>query len=275
MDQQMASRRCCQSMSRVYAYAPEVIEFARTHCEARTNAQLADLINQEYGTALTAASMKSFMANHKIRRRVRGQYTFYTALYPEQIHKYIHENYKGVGPKEMAERLNAEFGTEYTRAQIKGFYCNHGLNSGLDGRWTHDRRPDTSKMKGRHLSTATEFKKGQKALNKMDVGTVIVNSDGYKMIKTGDPHQWEFLHRKVWQEKNGPIPEGHMIIFLDGNRLNCEPENLRLVSKAENAVLNSHGMRFSDPELTEMAANLAKLTVVAGKKKRKKHGQHN
>lgn len=80
--------------------------------------------------------------------------------------------------------------------------------------------------------------------------------------------RWEFLHRAIWEEHNGPIPDGMYVIFKDNNKLNCDIDNLMLISKAENAIMNRMKLRSEDPDLTEAGVGLAKLRI-AIKEKRK------
>jgi len=48
-----------------------------------------------------------------------------------------------------------------------------------------------------------------------------------------------FLHRDVWQDANGPIPEGMDIHHRDGNRENNALENLALMDKADHTRLHA------------------------------------
>jgi hypothetical protein len=40
-----------------------------------------------------------------------------------------------------------------------------------------------------------------------------------------------FLHREVWERKNGPVPRTHVLRFLDGDKTRCTHQNLELVEK--------------------------------------------
>jgi hypothetical protein len=42
----------------------------------------------------------------------------------------------------------------------------------------------------------------------------------------------------VWEEANGPVPAGYIVAFIDGDPLNCELGNLRLLTRAENIARN-------------------------------------
>ena len=84
---------------------------------------------------------------------------------------------------------------------------------------------------------------------------------GYIKVKVAEPDVWEFKHRMVWEKHHGKVPPGHAITFLDGNKTNCELENLCLISTAENAVLNFTRLRCASTELMETSIALAKLKL--------------
>ena len=74
---------------------------------------------------------------------------------------------------------------------------------------------------------ATQFKKGrpaEEARNYLPVGTIRINADGCLERKlTDDPslapaRRWEPVHRLVWIEAHGPVPAGHVVVFLPGRR---------------------------------------------------------
>ena len=53
------------------------------------------------------------------------------------------------------------------------------------------------------------------------------------------------LARYNWEQRNGPIAKGQMIRFKDGNTLNCDVNNLMLVTRSSNLDMNT-GFRNSD-----------------------------
>lgn len=83
------------------------------------------------------------------------------------------------------------------------------------------------------------------------IGTVVVNQHGYLVKKINDDYplkkRWRYLHHVVWEETNGPIPEGHILRFRDGNKLNTELSNLELCTYAE--VMASNSIRNLPPDL--------------------------
>ncbi|MFT9052075.1 HNH endonuclease signature motif containing protein [Liquorilactobacillus nagelii] len=109
----------------------------------------------------------------------------------------------------------------------------------------------------------TQFKSGGAPHNTLPVGTERRMTDGYlkrKVQLSGKrSEQWRPVHQLVWEEENGPIPKGHRVIFLDGNKDHLEIENLKLVSKDEVVQLNHNKFRFSDGKLTKAGLGILKI----------------
>lgn len=87
----------------------------------------------------------------------------------------------------------------------------------------------------------TQFKKGNRTgranQTYKPIGTERISKDGYLERKVNDdmPLQarWKQVHRIVWEEHNGPIPDSHVIVFKDGNKLNCDIANLKMLTRQE------------------------------------------
>ena len=85
---------------------------------------------------------------------------------------------------------------------------------------------------------ATQFKKGHRPHNTHPVGYECyrrMGKTGYVYIKVSDDAKMVLKHRWVWEQANGPIPEGCNITFRDGDTRNCELSNLELVSREDAA----------------------------------------
>lgn len=70
-------------------------------------------------------------------------------------------------------------------------------------------------------------------------GHVYQRKDGYYQISSGE-HQGKLLHRLIYEENFGPIPEGFHIHHLDNDKNNNALENLVLISKS-----NHHKLHFN------------------------------
>ena len=74
---------------------------------------------------------------------------------------------------------------------------------------------------------------------KTKFGNAYQRKDGYYQISSGI-NQGKLLHRLIYEEHYGPIPEGFHIHHLDNDKTNCSPENLLLLSKS-----NHHKLHFN------------------------------
>ena len=50
--------------------------------------------------------------------------------YSPEVHKFIVENVKGTTTKDLAELVNARFGTDFTESKMKAYKGNNKLKSG-------------------------------------------------------------------------------------------------------------------------------------------------
>ena len=108
---------------------------------------------------------------------------------------------------------------------------------------------------------ATQFKPGQNPHNWNPIGHERVTKDGYLQRKMTDTKctrkDYRMVHHLVWEERNGPVPAGHALIFKDRNKTNIQLDNLELITRAELCRRNSIH-RYS-PELKHAIRTLAKL----------------
>lgn len=77
---------------------------------------------------------------------------------------------------------------------------------------------------------ASVHKHGHKHLRKLVKN--VANSNGYCLVRFNGRQM--HYHRIVWTLLNGDIPEGMQIDHIDGNRVNNDVNNLRLVTPREN-----------------------------------------
>ena len=87
----------------------------------------------------------------------------------------------------------------------------------------------------------TMFKKGNRPANWKEPGTIEIRKDTndyyYQYIKISDSN-WKFLHRHIWEQTNGEIMKGNVIVFRDKNTMNCKIENLEMITRGENLKRN-------------------------------------
>jgi hypothetical protein len=151
--------------------------------------------------------------------------------YSPEIIDFIKKHYERAKTyNELCNMINIHFGTAFTHSQI----LHAAYNSGI--------------------------RKGNVICNPKPLYTEHINCKGHVMIKismTG-PKMWQEKHRWIWEQANGVIPKGMVIIFLDGNNRNYALENLAIVSRTEAVKLSQFRLRSDNKEKTLVGIALVK-----------------
>jgi len=258
-------------------YPPEVEAAVRELYETYSSKEIAQILNERFPELpeFTGLKVSSFKSNHGLipGRSIKPKGI---SKFPPGLLQFVTENVKGRCTSELAQMVREQFGIDFTVQQARTYIRNHGLASGYDARFKKGTSPPNKGRKQEdwmspeaiERTKGTRFQKGQMPNNHHEVGTVVLLSDGYLVQKISEPNQWEYVHRMVWEEHNGPIPDGMCVVFLDGDPLNCSIENLDLITRAEHARLNQGHLRSCDPELTKTGILVARLMTATGKKKK-------
>lgn len=190
--------------------------------------------------------------------------------YTEEMKQFIADNVKGISNAELTKRFNEKFDVNFKISQIKSYKKNHKLSSGLTGRFEAGCISHNKGKKGLYIKGSEKgwFQKGQTPVNYRPLGSERISVYGYVEIKVADPNKWQLKHKMIWEKANGKIPKNHVVIFLDGNKLNIQLDNLKLISRAELLIMNRLNLFTEAPELTETASNIAKV-INAGYKAKK------
>lgn len=108
-------------------------------------------------------------------------------------------------------------------------------------------------------SADTRFKPGTKPHTTMPVGSYRINKDGHLQRKIGEASganhkRWRNVAELQWIEANGPVPDGHIVIFRPGMRTAVLEEitldRIECISRAENARRNHPANK--SPELARL-----------------------
>ena len=168
----------------------------------------------------------------------------------------IRERYPFEPTKKIADDLGLSEGSVYNRAYAMGikkdpvYLRSTQYPPGyLGGKATQFQKGQTPPNKGQKMSKdlyekveKTMFKKGNKPMNTQPIGTIHQRKDtGGKMylyIKLADS-KWQLLNRYTWEQHNGPIPKGMVVVYKDGNYLNNDIANLLMITKKENMSRNT------------------------------------
>jgi len=176
--------------------------------------------------------------------------------------------------QEIADMFNAKFNDPITVTQVNSFASRHHISTGRKGCFPKGHIPhNKGKTGGLSHSPGTCFKKGNIPHTYRPVGSVRIDSYGYTSIKVADPRAWKMKHVIVWEEANGKIPPGSVVIFGDGNKQNFELDNLVLVSRAELAMLNKFSLIGGSAELTRIGTATADLIMAMRRKEKESNGK--
>lgn len=192
-------------------------------------------------------------------------------FYTKEEEKFLIENVKGITLKELTKRFNERFGYNLSESSIANRKHKLKLKSGITGgqfikgQQSHNKGKKWDEYLNKEQqerARATTFKKGNIPGNRRELFEERIDDDGYIAIKVQDGNlnkNWQRKHRYIYECHYGKIPKGHKVIFLDGNNRNFDIDNLKLVSNAEELIMNKRGLRYNDKELTESGVLIAKI----------------
>ena len=181
------------------------------------------------------------------------------------------------------------FGREDVTAEHLKALCNRkGWLTGRTGRFEKGNIPVNKGaacppgIGGRHPnSRKTQFRKGERRgvavrLYK-PIGTERISKEGYIERKIHDrlplQSRWRAVHLLRWEERHGPIPAGHCLKCLDGDKANTDPSNWELVPRALLPRLNGRFGRGYDAAPAEIRPTImavARLAHGAREKQRRR-----
>lgn len=265
-------------------YPQEVEDFIRASCTTYTARQMAAMITAELGFDVTPEQVHGFMSNHKIRGPRKGKKRPDRRITTPEIDDFIRERVAGTSPAAMAEMVNAAFGTAYSAAQIKAYYARNHLASGIDARFQPGRpAPNKGLTWDEYMAPEAQerarrgcFKRGHIPHNGgTPIGAMRIRRMGrtkrpYAFVKVAQPNVWRMAHVVEWEKHNGPVPDGYMVTFANGNTLDCTIGNLLLESRAQHAVKNRWDIHGYDQESGQAANLIADLKMAVNEKRRKR-----
>lgn len=251
-------------------YTTEQLTFLRKKYQTLTVLELTKVFNRRFGLQKSIHSIKNALNNHKIRcgglkGKTVGKYRLLSSIQEDFVRDYFQE----FTIPQTTRALNEEYGLSFTPQQIKNFCENHKIRSGRTGCFPKGNLPWNTGTKGMTGPNSGTFKKGDVPKNIKPMGHErLCRKDGFVLIKvkernphTGCPTRYKHKHVHVWEQHHGPVPVGMVVAFKDGDKLNCDPENLMLISRAELLRLNKRGYKDMPDELKPSVLAMAKLEV--------------
>lgn len=253
-------------MNRIFS--ENIKTFIFENAKGKKTTELTELVNRTFGTSYKVKQIQSFKGFNKIKSGL-------VQKFPDNIISFIKENVKGKSTYELTALVNRTFSTSYTEAQIKTCKLNRHLTSGLITRFSKGHSPHNKGLKGICAQGSEKgwFKKGHTPKNHKPVGSERVSVDGYIYIKIKEPCKWVLKHVYTYEKHHGPIPQGMIVTFKDGNKQNCNIENLLLMNRSESMIMSHFKLRTENPELMETGLLVSKIILQKNKVKKNMGGK--
>lgn len=157
---------------------------------------------------------------------------------------------------ERHKQFFARFGRDdVSRFNLIDLCKRRGWKTGRDGRWKKGEAPSNrgKKLGTKGRSAETQFKTGQASPNARPLGHERIGKGGYIYMNvamlnphTGYGRRYVLKHRYLWIKANGPVPDGHSLKSIDGNRLNTDPSNWIAIPLGMQPRLNGSSGRGYD-----------------------------
>lgn len=259
-------------------YNKRMIEWIQQTYQKHSASEIADMFNGEFGFKRTTEQIKSVLSNRKITtKRGRGDaLKGRLKLLTKEQHEFVESAYKRTTIANVTKELNESFGLNVKESQIRSYTRNHKMKSGRTGHFEQGSESWNKGKKGWQAggrSVETQFKPRSvnpdyRAFNQAEVGDEVIDTYGYRKRKIAQPNKWEFCHVLLWRENHGEVPDGYIVRFLDNDKANITIDNLHLVSRGANAVLNKQqkkvqefepGARKAVVAVAELRAKIAQI----------------
>jgi len=252
-----------------FRYTTEQLKFLRSSYKSMQVTELTCAFNSKFDLCKTEAQIKSTLTNHKIKcGRKTGVRKGVFISFSQTQAAFIRTHYTRLSLSDLTAAFNKEFEAQKTIQQIRCFTRNHNIKSGRTGQFIKGSKPWNTGTKGLIKPNSGNFKKGNKPENLKPLGSERVGTDGYILMKinetnpyTGFPTRYKAKHIVIWEQENGPVPKGYVVILKDGNKLNCVLDNLEMITRRELCLLNKRGYADVPAEMKETLRAIVKVEV--------------
>jgi hypothetical protein len=214
-------------MARGDRYTDEQISFLR-EIEGISIYEMTRMFNEKFNVNFSKEGVRKKC--DRVGIKYIGKYHDYTY---EQV-SWL-RNHRQHTIEEMTMMFNERFNVSLSKASIAKA-CLHREIYSENKRWTASNHPSRESAIGHERI-----------------------KDGYLYVKVASPNKWRWKHLIVYEKNYGPIPEGYKVFFKDQNTLNCDPENLTLVTNAELARLSKIQYKKQHDEIKPVLLTLVRL----------------
>lgn len=251
-------------------------KFIIDHYESLSDTQIAKHLGVSKATVCSYRKRKGlYVSREEILRRRSAGMTGKTTSTPE-MDKIIKRDYLKIPSKTLAAALGKSDCFLRKRMEQLGLVIPEEI---IQKRKENSRikkgaiPPNKGKKQSEYMTPeqiektkATRFKKGQMIHNEAKDGNIRIrhshksrNLPPYKWIRISKG-KWEMLHVHNWEKEHGPVPKGNIIVFRTRDTMNCELDNLEMITRAEHAIRNSNHENPSDSRIAFYLATRSRKT---------------
>ncbi len=196
---------------------------------------------------------------------------------PDQV-EWLACHYPFHSPTETTHLFNEAWGRSVTIDQIRRAAKNHALGPGpYDGRFRPGHVPANKGRRGLHAPGSEKgwFRPGHVGARTRpmyderwtgeELQIKIPEASPYPSQTSRGWYQkscWIAKSRWNWRKAGRTIPDGHVLLHLDGDPLNCELDNLECVPRAVLIFLNSHTVGVDAPDTPDGHRTRARIAQI-------------
>jgi len=197
------------------------------------------IFNMVFGMDKTYTQMKATFSRLKIKTcAVKGLPKGSITLMTEPQSEWVKQAYRLYSQHDLTIIFNMVFGVCLKQEQINTFVKNHNIKCGRNTCFKKGNVPWSKGTKGLIKPNSGNFKKGSLPHNYLPVSSKRRPGGEYELTKVADPDVWRPSHILLYEKHYGPVEEGFLIRFKDGNSFNITIDNLEKVSFSEHHFLN-------------------------------------
>lgn len=197
------------------------------HWQKMSGETLRKQFNAKFGTSYKTTAFHYHTKRLGLSKHVEHKYT-------AEQDAFLCKNAPLMTRKELTDLFNRTYRAAIKENAIEQRCFLRGWKPKSDGKFQAGDVPWCKTKGGReeYVKTlkggnSTSFRKGDIPYNVIDVGAVRLWGHELK-VKTDNG--WENRLRHLWKQHNGEIPDGCVVISVDGDKLTNDPDKLRLIS---------------------------------------------
>lgn len=208
-----------------------MIAYLKNNSCGKLVSEIRDEMNRKFNLTLNNRQIDSAKYRYVIKSyKNRGHYRL---IFTDEIKSFIKDNCSGKLIGDLTVQVNKKFNTEFSDLQIRNHLDDYRLTSGVD----------------------TKFKVGNQHFKWKSAGEERVDGRGRAWVKISDTEKiWKLKSHVVWEEANGEITNGHVLMYLDRDETNWELDNLVAVDRSTLSVVVSRDALIVDEPLFNLVS---------------------